>query len=52
MKHPCDLYGELKNAKIEIWSCEVGFERSDQIEIEQLNEEKTNNSKIFLRGKS
>jgi hypothetical protein len=34
IKHTWNLYGELRNAKIEIWSCEVGFERSDQIEIE------------------
>jgi hypothetical protein len=31
MKHTWDLRGELRNAKIEIWSDEVGFERSDQI---------------------
>jgi hypothetical protein len=34
MKHTWDLCGELRNAKIEIWSGDVDFERSDQIEIE------------------
>jgi hypothetical protein len=27
MKHKRELCGELRKAKIEIWSCEVGFER-------------------------
>jgi hypothetical protein len=51
MKHTWDLCGELRNAKIEIWSCEVSFERSDQIEIEWLNKEKTNIIKFFDQEK-
>jgi hypothetical protein len=47
MKHTWDYCGELKNAKNEIWSCEAGFERSDQIEIEWLNEEKRTMIKFF-----
>jgi hypothetical protein len=47
MKHTWDLCGELRDAKIEMWSCEVGFERSDEIKIEWLSEEKTKNTKIF-----
>jgi hypothetical protein len=34
MKDRWNLCSELRNEKIETWSCEVGFERSDQIEIE------------------
>jgi hypothetical protein len=34
IKHIWDLWSELRNTKIEIWSCEVGFERTDPIEIE------------------
>jgi hypothetical protein len=34
MKHTWDLCGELRNTKIEIWSSELGLEKSDQIEIE------------------
>jgi hypothetical protein len=52
MKHTWNFCSELRNAKIEIWSREMSFESSDQIVIEWLNEEKTNNNKIFLRGKS
>jgi hypothetical protein len=52
MKHTWDLYGDLRNAKIEIWSLKVGFERSDQIEIEWLNKQKTNNNKNFSTGKN
>jgi hypothetical protein len=51
MKHTWYLCGELRKAKSEIWSWEVGFEKSDQIEIERLNDGKANNNKIFLLGK-
>jgi hypothetical protein len=51
MKHAWDLCGDLRDAKIKFWSCEVGFKGSEQIEIEWLNEEKTNKNKNFLLGK-